>query len=118
MKKLLSLSGSVVIMFALLVLPALGSQGVAGSGFDQERSDICASKTLDLTHNQVVIAKEGSGNGNSDGPGFGGFGPGDGEGDGDCDGDGDGPGPGPGSGNGDGDGDGDCDGSGDGPDGP
>jgi hypothetical protein len=122
MKRILPLFGFMVILLGLLTLPALGSQGVAGSGFDQELSDLCASEILDLSGYNVFLAKGGSGNGNGQGLGLNGLGPGPsgpngpGDNDGDCDGDGDGPGPGPGAGNGGGDGD--CDGSGDGPDGP
>ena len=122
MKRILPLFGFIVILLGLLTLPALGSQGVAGSGIDQELSDLSASKILDLSENHVFLAKGGSGNGNGQGLGPNGLGPGPlgpngpGDGDGDCD--GDALGEGPAAGNGNGDGDGDCDGSGDGPDGP
>lgn len=122
MKKTLSVFGLVVILLGLLTLPALASQRAAGSGFDQELMDISASKILNLSENQVFLAKGGSGNGNGQGPGPNGLGPGPlgpngpGDGDGVCD--GDSLGEGPAAGNGNGDGDGDCDGSGDGPDAP
>ena len=95
-----------IIMVTFFALPALGSQGLIESVFDQKCSDVPAIKILNLWENQLIIADGDSDNGNGQGPGpnAGGFGPGDG--DGECDGDGPGPG------------DGDCDGDGDGPNGP